>query len=134
MTPEYSIAWNRTLMWMLVIMPISKFALGTRPLSTTIEAFLGVETTSGQGFHLNASPLRILVRAMIATAAVGISISIPEFSSVMAFLGSFSAFTICIIGPVSAHMRLNGARWWEVGILLVACIMAIWGTAASFLP
>jgi len=51
----------------------------------------------------------------------------------MAFLGSFSAFTICIIGPVSAHIRLNGARQLDLAILFVAILMATWGTIAAFL-
>jgi len=134
-TPGYTQPWNHILMWMLVLMPISKYALGTRPLNTTFEGFLGVDS-----FEQGAIPLpRLLPRLLFsrvlpATASVAVSIAIPEFSSVMAFLGSFSAFTICIIGPMLAHIRLNGARWWDTSILIVACVMAIWGTGAAFLP
>jgi len=134
-TPGYSQSWNHTLMWMLVLMPISKYALGTRPLNTTFEIFLGIDS-----FEQSQTPLprflpkRFLSRALSAAASIAVSIAIPEFSTVMAFLGSFSAFTICIIGPISAHIKLNGARWWDTGILFIACIMAIWGTCAAFWP
>jgi vesicular inhibitory amino acid transporter len=50
----------------------------------------------------------------------------------MAFMGSFGAFTVCIIGPVSVHICLHGARWWDIAILIMAIVMAIWGTAAVF--
>jgi len=64
---------------------------------------------------------------------VAVSILVPEFSSVMAFLGSFSAFMLCVIGPVSAKSALAG-RWsvWDVLLLVVAVIMAVWGTVAAF--
>lgn len=64
---------------------------------------------------------------------MAVSILIPEFSSVMAFLGSFSAFMLCVIGPISAKSALAG-RWGvlDVLLLIVAVIMAVWGTVAPF--
>ena len=74
---------------------------------------------------------------MLAVLSVLVSISIPEFSSMMAFLGSFSAFMICVIGPVSAKVMLEGG-WKKIQLhdlllLLIAIVMAAWGTTVAFL-
>lgn len=45
--------------------------------------------------------MRAVVRAVMTSACVIVAIALPGFEKVMAFLGSFSAFLICIILPVS---------------------------------
>lgn len=51
----------------------------------------------------------------------------------MAFLGSFSAFLLCVIGPISAKAALAGRLTIGDGILLVmGVIMAVWGTITAF--
>ncbi len=72
-------------------------------------------------------------RVVVTFLAVGVSIAVPDFSAVMSFLGSVSAFLICVIGPLAANIAITGK--WSVfdGIVLVsATIMAIWGTGAAF--
>lgn len=50
----------------------------------------------------------------------------------MAFLGSFSAFLLCVIGPVSAKIVLTGrCGLWDAILLVLATIMATWGTVAA---
>lgn len=77
--------------------------------------------------------LTIVERVVFTFLAVGVSILVPEFSAVMAFLGSFSAFMLCVIGPVCAKSALAG-RWgfWDAILLIVAVVMAVWGTCAAF--
>jgi hypothetical protein len=75
----------------------------------------------------------ILERALLPVVSVCVSILIPGFSSTMAFLGSFAAFTICILGPISARIALIGrCSTLDASILFVIGIMAIWGTGAAF--
>jgi hypothetical protein len=45
--------------------------------------------------------LRVFSRTTVTIVCVGTAIALPGFGRVMAFLGSFSAFLICIILPVS---------------------------------
>lgn len=169
-TPGYNPYLNQIALWMLVISPLSKFALSTRPVSficrvfvlvswlpqlnITLEIMLGLETglqpTSPEDHPAKPTTLsiqkgspephltlkRILTvaeRVVLTLLSVAVSILVPEFSSVMAFLGSFSAFMLCVIGPVSAKSALAG-RWsvWDVLLLVVAVIMAVWGTVAAF--
>jgi vesicular inhibitory amino acid transporter len=59
---------------------------------------------------------------------------IPDFSSTMAFLGSFSAFMISIVGPVLAKVMIDKRCGHFDGlIIVVGTIMAIWGTIATFI-
>ncbi|GAA5922690.1 hypothetical protein JCM3775_006101 [Rhodotorula graminis] len=45
-----------------------------------------------------------LLRPAASILCVGLAIAIPEFDRVLAFLGSASAFVICVIGPVGAYL------------------------------
>ena len=75
----------------------------------------------------------IIERTVVTFLSVLVSILVPEFDSVMAFLGSFSAFLICVIGPLSAKAWLVGRLgFWDALLLLVAVAMAAWGTGAAF--
>jgi len=148
-TPGYNPYLNQAALWMLVISPLSKFALCTRPLNTTLEIMLGLDPPSspeddvkisistvaqGAASQLNIKyMLAIMERIVFTVLSVGVSILIPEFGSVMAFLGSFSAFMLCVIGPVSAKSALVGHwRAWDILLLVVAIVMAAWGTFAAF--
>lgn len=69
-------------------------------------------------------------------AIVLVAILVPEFGRVMSLLGAGSAFLLCIIGPIAAKMLIEESSGW-VGVmdwilLVVASIMAAWGTAAAF--
>ncbi|KAI0348628.1 hypothetical protein BDW22DRAFT_1320195 [Trametopsis cervina] len=151
-TPGYNLNLNRVALWGLVIAPLSKFALATRPLNLTLEIMLGIEvggqSPDDHGMSSSTKPhessttehspklKRILVtieRALFTSLSVATSILVPEFSSMMAFLGSFSAFLICVIGPVSAKIALTGkCSLWDGALLGTAIVMAAWGTAAAF--
>jgi solute carrier family 32 (vesicular inhibitory amino acid transporter) len=125
----------------------SKFGLNTQPLTTTIDVFLGLDTPSfASPEHLAAKPgrlsisrhgmkraLAILQRICITLLSVAVSILIPEFSSMMAFLGSFSAFMLAVVGPVLANIMLVGRCSFMDGfIVFLGAAMAVWGTAAAF--
>jgi vesicular inhibitory amino acid transporter len=106
---------------------------------------LGLESTpppsAGDEIKPSASGSRLALRHMLiifervafTLFSVGVSILVPEFSSVMAFLGSFSAFVICVIGPILAKMMLSRrAEMLDTVILSIATVMAVWGTLAAF--
>ncbi|KAL0950969.1 hypothetical protein HGRIS_007717 [Hohenbuehelia grisea] len=143
-TPGFNPILNQAALWMLVISPLSKFALATQPLNATLEILLGIDSplSSPEEFSGKSSPygrciplkkiLHVVQRVTLTLLAVGFSILVPEFSSVMAFLGSFSAFLICVIGPVGAKVALARHCGWFDGIVLVIGIaMAVWGTLAA---
>jgi len=73
-------------------------------------------------------------RVVVAFAAVAVSIYIPGFSVAMAFLGSFSAFSISIVGPIAAKVKLEGTcGLFDAAVMFVGSVMAVWGTTAAFL-
>lgn len=177
---HYPRALNIMALWMIVINPLTKFGLSSRPLNLTIEGILrispspqpflfssfngglesalesGTPETSQIGFperrdrsslstHNNprtsrrssalTSPsnphhfpesqsqivafeqhvskerkkrwLRMVSRVVITALCVGVAVVLPGFGRVMAFLGSFSAFLICIILPLLFYIRLS---------------------------
>ena len=121
-------------------------------LNITLEIMLGLENTTSPSSpnddvkalvsiagHEPTSCLnlkRVLIvaeRIAFTFLSVGVSILIPEFSSVMAFLGSFSAFMLCVIGPVLAKIALAGrCGLWDTLLLVIASVMAVWGTFSAF--
>ncbi|CAE6428329.1 unnamed protein product [Rhizoctonia solani] len=156
--PEYNQTLNKIAVWMLVISPLTKFALCTRPLNVTIEIMLGIEQSHAPAHSPERPPspshkqqanidmfsshhareqrnkiLRAIERTSLALAVVAVAILFPEFGVVMAFLGAFSAFMLCVIGPICAKSALN--RKVEVldGFLLVVAVgMAAVGTWVAF--
>ncbi|TRM65793.1 transmembrane amino acid transporter protein-domain-containing protein [Schizophyllum amplum] len=86
-------------------------------------------------------------RVVVTCLAVLVSIIVPEFSAMMAFLGAFSAFMLCVIGPIAARLALEaqdgkqaaqeGKRWGvrsaiDIGLVLMALAMAGWGRRRRF--
>ncbi|KAG6842515.1 hypothetical protein C0991_000041 [Blastosporella zonata] len=150
-TLGYNPILNQLALWMLVISPLSKFALATQPLNATIEILLGIDiplsapedmvsksnglTVAPRGSHVTLKRIYAISQRLTMTfLSVMVSILLPDFGAMMAFLGAFAAFLLCIIGPISAKVALAGRCNLTDGILLtVGVAMAIWGTAAAFL-
>jgi len=149
-TPGYAPLLNHICLWLLVISPLSKYGLNVQPLNTTIDIFLGIDSlsfTSPEGLadkpsNLMMSPhgrhvilkrfLGIAHRIAMPMASVSVSILIPEFSSMMAFLGSFSAFMLAVVGPILAKVTIAGRCGITDGLLmLTGVVMAAWGTYAA---
>jgi hypothetical protein len=57
--------------------------------------------------------LRVLSRVVVTACCAGTAVALPGFGRVMAFMGSFSSFLICIILPVS---RVSWV-WVVMGLL-----------------
>ncbi|KZT06885.1 uncharacterized protein LAESUDRAFT_743205 [Laetiporus sulphureus 93-53] len=137
---------NKIALWSLVLAPLSKFAVAARPLNLTLEMMLGIEIGPVSVNDHGTKPIQqdaesavrphrpqrtvtwvytFVERTLFTICSVTVSICVPEFSSTMAFLGAFSSFLLCVIGPVSAKVAL--ARHCTSGL-----IMATWGTIAAF--
>lgn len=86
--------------------------------------------------HLRRKRVRNVLRGVgklvVANLVVAVSIMVPQFSALMSFLGAFSAFTICISGPLLAKMALERrCEFIDALILIVVIGMTIWGTYVS---
>ncbi|KAJ7030117.1 transmembrane amino acid transporter protein-domain-containing protein [Mycena alexandri] len=142
-TPGYNARLNRAALWMLVISPLSKFALTTQPLNTAIQILLGIDDRALGAPEDRAAKLRRVsvkkvlrgagLRVGVTLASVAVSVVVPEFSAAMAFLGSFSAFALCVIGPIAAKIALERrCGVFDAFVVGVAGGMAVWGTGAAF--
>lgn len=116
-------------------------------LNSTIETLLGAGTppsaVEDQSFveatQMSPTLLKrffnpyVIQRVLVTMLSILVSILVPEFSSMMAFLGSFSAFILCVIGPISAKIMLERRCTIFDGVVLtLGIVKAIWGTAAAF--
>ncbi|KAH9082029.1 transmembrane amino acid transporter protein-domain-containing protein [Lactarius deliciosus] len=144
----YSPTLNQLALWMLVLTPLTKFPLTTRPLNLALECLLGLDNYTSDdsevdqkpsatlAFKFNRSLKRILVaceRITLVCLAVSVSILVPDFGSIMAVLGSFTVFLLCVIGPITAKMTLQRkVTVVDATILMVSTVMAMWGTVAAF--
>ncbi|TXT12948.1 hypothetical protein VHUM_01349 [Vanrija humicola] len=209
----YPLMINMVAVWMIVVNPLTKFALCSRPLNVAIEGFLGWApslapvtpptppprarrqsvvdhlastisiSVSGAGAsdylstddshvphtNLPKSPMtatyaavdpeflaretkkgtmRIISRTIITSLTVVAAISLPGFGRVMAFIGSFSAFLICIVLPLTFYLRLQSRipgenedtlsnrfmHMFHIILLIGSTILMFMGTIWSFLP
>ncbi|KAG7099387.1 hypothetical protein E1B28_001242 [Marasmius oreades] len=138
-TSGYNPYLNEIALWMLVVSPLSKFALTTQPLNSALEVLFGTEsavsTPEDMAMKMAGSIwdfFSSLQRILVTLASVSVSIAVPEFSAMMAFLGSFSAFMLCIIGPVAAKVALERECGLADGVILaIGVVMAVWGTGPA---
>jgi len=83
----------------------------------------------------NCSLKRVLIvceRISLACLAVTVSILVPDFGSIMAILGSFTVFALCVIGPIAAKVSLERkATVVDLLLMMASIAMALWGTAAA---
>ncbi|KAJ7156133.1 transmembrane amino acid transporter protein-domain-containing protein, partial [Mycena filopes] len=148
-TPGYNAVLNQAALWMLVLSPLSKFALTTQPLNTAIQILLGIDdrpiaapealeaklaADQHNGRRVSVKGVMGVVQRVVMTLlSVAVSILVPEFSAAMAFLGSFSAFVLCVIGPIAAKIALERrCGVFDGVVMLLAVGMAVWGTGAAF--
>jgi solute carrier family 32 (vesicular inhibitory amino acid transporter) len=107
---------------------IDKPPLGPMPPTTKSAATLATSSCA------TSRPFMLFIeRVALALMAVSVSVLVPEFSTVMAILGSFSTFILCVIWPVCAKAAIQGRCSWYDGVLLgMSIIFTVWGTISAF--
>ncbi|CAK7213670.1 hypothetical protein SCUCBS95973_001877 [Sporothrix curviconia] len=131
----------------IAIIPLTKIPLNARPIITTIEVLTGTHHPPVFDSSSNASRSRFLhnlARAAIRVATIAmfllISILIPAFDSIMAFMGSALCFTICVTLPILFHLKLfsheisKRDKLFQCSVLILSIILSVIGTVWSFLP
>ncbi|KAF9240943.1 transmembrane amino acid transporter protein-domain-containing protein [Melanogaster broomeanus] len=131
-TPGYNFTLNQLAMWLLLNI-ILEIMLGLESAIQPRSVEDGKGTISPKSHRLTKQFLAATERVMAVVMSVAVSILVPEFSALMAFLGSFSAFVICVIGPISAKIALTGrCQWYDAALLGISVVMAVWGTFSAF--
>ncbi|CBQ72713.1 related to amino acid transport protein [Sporisorium reilianum SRZ2] len=68
-TPGFPLVLNSIAIWLIVVNPLSKFALATRPIQTTFEILLGIDDQTAARIQRQASKARRRSSAGIVAAA-----------------------------------------------------------------
>ncbi|CAI7642349.1 unnamed protein product [Penicillium glandicola] len=124
------------------IIPLTKVPLNARPLVATFEVLcgLGGPVSAENGSETLQKFLRAMVRVFVVAMIVILSVIFPAFDRIMAFLGSFLCFTICIIFPLAFYLKIFGKeisrreRILDWILLIISSILAAVGTVWAFLP
>lgn len=92
-------------------------------------AYMSTNRASRAQIERRKAVLRFIERSGVAAASVLTAIYIPDFTTSMAFLGAFSAFALCVIGPLAAKMSIDRrVTWYDSLMIVVATVMATWAT------
>jgi vesicular inhibitory amino acid transporter len=147
LTPGYPQAISVFIVVAIAIIPLTKVPLNSRPIISTLEILTGLDTRalspsqSLQGMSgLTRGLLKATIRILTMVLIVGIALVFPSFDRIMALLGAVCCFTICLIMPLSFHLKLFGkeisrTEWWIDWVLIVVCtVMAVVATVFACLP
>lgn len=145
--PGYPKAISVFIVVAIAIIPLTKVPLNSRPIISTLEILLGLDaralspSSRLQGMSgFTRGSLKAAIRILTVVLNVGIAIVFPSFDRIMTLLGAVCCFTICLIMPLSFHLKLFGkeissAEWWMNWVLIVVCtIMAVVSTVFACLP
>ena len=131
----------------IAIIPLTKVPLNARPIVSTVEVFLGLDTralASAPAINglssLNRGIAKIALRVVTIIAFVLIAILFPSFDRIMTLLGSVACFSICIILPLAFHLKLFGGEIGRMekvmnwGLIGVSGVMAVVSTVFACVP
>ncbi|KAF2868364.1 transmembrane amino acid transporter protein-domain-containing protein [Massariosphaeria phaeospora] len=131
----------------IAIIPLTKIPLNARPIISTLEIVLGLDTrsmavaSSLNGMSgLNRGIFKFLLRIFTIAMFVVIAIIFPSFDRIMTLLGSVACFSICIILPLAFHLKLFGKELGKTEktmnwiLIVVSSIMAVVSTVFACIP
>ena len=131
----------------IAIIPITKVPLNARPIISTLEISLGLDTramadteavTGLSGFTRGI--LTFAVRISCTVVIVILAILVPDFDRIMSLIGAVACFTICIILPCCFHLKLFGPelsrsqKAVDGTLIAVSTALALISTAFNFIP
>ena len=131
----------------IAIVPLTKIPLNARPIISTLEVVLGLDSrslamssslngTSG----LNRGLAKVSLRIGTVALFVAVAIICPSFDRIMTLLGSVACFSICIILPLAFHLKLFGKelsvleKSMNWALIVISTIMAVVSTVFACLP
>jgi len=132
----------------VAIIPLTKVPLNARPIVSTLELFLGLDSralsTAGESTTglsgLTRGIAKVTIRIVCIIIFVVLAILVPDFDRIMSLMGAVACFTICIILPAAFHLKLFGEQLsrWEKGrdwfLIVVSSVLAVVSTAFNFVP
>ena len=146
--------------WVIVINPLTKFALTLNPVAISVETWVeGCLRRGGDDVRMTPSAyapiddgeendvscfekiktafFRIIVRSLLTGLAVGLAVGVPHFARVVSFVGAIFSFSVSAIFPPLCYMvicrdRLSGLeRAVNIAIVVICVVLAAGGTYGS---
>ncbi|KAF2841726.1 hypothetical protein M501DRAFT_1001004 [Patellaria atrata CBS 101060] len=147
MTPGFPAAISYFIAVCIAIIPLTKVPLNARPIISTVEIYFGLDARAVAGSSgmigvngFNRGLLIVLIRVVTVVIITFIAIVFPSFDRIMTLLGAVACFTVCIILPVSFHLKLFGnelgkaEKWGNWALIVVSSVMAVVSTVFACLP
>jgi vesicular inhibitory amino acid transporter len=121
---------SKIAVWTTVVNPFTKYALTMTPVAMSLEELIPSN-------HLKSHIYSILIRTALVISTLVVSLTIPFFGLVMAFIGSLLTMLVTLILPCACFMsivrgkitRLQGSLC--ILIIVVGVISSIFGTYSS---
>lgn len=148
LTKGYPESLNIVIVICVAIIPLTKIPLNARPIVSTVELFLGLDSRSlsmaGESINglssLSRGFLKAIVRITCVVVFVILAILVPDFDQIMSLLGAVACFTVCLILPAAFHLKLFGPtlttlqKALDWSLIVVSSILAVVSTVFNFLP
>jgi len=124
--------------WIVVLNPITKFALDMTPIAMSVEQTVKVYFRIQDGFFFTC--LSTLIRIFLVAFALLVVITIPDFATFLGVMGSFCALTISLGFPCLCYAKLF---WDDLSRFELVCNVflgtlgafgALFGTVVRVLP
>ncbi|ERN09438.1 hypothetical protein AMTR_s00029p00075260 [Amborella trichopoda] len=117
---------SKIAIYVVVILPLSKYALAMTPVAAAIEEIFPL---------CKKSVVSLSLRTLMVAITIIIALTFPFFGSMMAFIGSFLGSTIALILPCICYLKIfEGTKSCRVekvivmGILMLGFCIATLGT------
>jgi vesicular inhibitory amino acid transporter len=123
---NHNVALNAVLTYLMVLIPLTKFALLMEPVSKTVaqglrnlvarsKALSPEEPASPTGSAASATPtplpgwLQSFVKTGLSALALGISVLFPKFEAILALLGTLFSSSVSIVFPAACFIKMYGS-------------------------
>lgn len=149
---DHNVALNTAITYVMVLIPLTKFALLMEPVSATVASgfWSCLPRSKAESDHEGnerglvqpvAQPwwVQRASKTMLWIIALGVSILFPKLEAVLAIMGSLLSSSVSIVFPAACFLKMysgeEGASKWELGVawavLAFGLSVAVAGTVVS---
>ncbi|XP_058204591.1 amino acid transporter AVT1C-like [Rhododendron vialii] len=122
--PQHLVA-SKIAVWTTVVNPFTKYALTMTPVAMSLEELIPSN-------HLKSHIYSILIRTALVISTLVVSLTIPFFGLVMAFIGSLLTMLVTLILPCACFMSILRGKITRLQGLLCILIIAVGVVSAVF--
>ncbi|RMY00683.1 hypothetical protein D0868_08877 [Hortaea werneckii] len=144
---EYPEALHVVVLILVATIPLTKFPLNCAPIISTLEVLSCIDPRAASVkpncFNQSAfltKTLRAVFRIRVTCTIVLLAILVPSFEVISAIMGVAFCFLMCVVLPVTFHLKMFGREisrreallnW---ALILGSAVLGIAGTIWEFLP